>query len=188
MKVRIRTLWWITVIMILLGAGGCGMERSSGSGEIALWGLVEQTTAGTNAVTGRVGYRLGWIEPFLGSTWRPGYDAGGGVQPPQVISLGVLVYAPDLLDPNAPVPWLPDLLLRLLPQRMVARPYIGSQGSYNLIDSDAGFYGGILGLEAKLDPDARMALIVEGIYNNYFDDLGAVPELWRVNIGFRVGF
>jgi hypothetical protein len=174
------------VVMLALCGAGLNSVRANG---LTVWGMTEQDAGSTqNALTGRVGYQYDFVEAFLGSTWRPEYDAEGKLDPPQVFSLGALVHTQDLIDPNSTIPWIPAFLLTFLNDDMVAQPYFGYQGTFN-IDSDAGFTGGVVGLLTKTKAESKSALVFELNYNNNFLDLGAVPDNeWVLNIGFRFLF
>jgi len=174
------------LLAILIMLALCGAVRANG---LTVWGLTEDTVAADNtSVTGRVGYQYDFIEAFLGSTWRPEYDAEGQLSPPQVFSLGALVYTQDLIDPNSSIPWLPPFLLTFLNEDMVAQPYFGYQGTVSL-DNDAGFTGAIVGILTKTKADSKASMVFELGYNNNFLDLGMVPDNeWVLSVGFRFGF
>lgn len=111
------------------------------------------------------------------------------VEPPQVFCLGLLRHTNDLIDPNSPVPWIPDILLTILPEDLVAVPYAGAQVTVGLFDTDAGFYGGIVGLLCKTNPESKSSLVLEAQYNKMYDDLAIVPDdEVRLNVGFRFYF
>ena len=181
---RTRTAILIVAAIILLM--GCGMVRANG---FTVWGLTENKVGlEDNGITGRVGYQYDFIEGFLGSTWRPTYDAEGDIDPPQVFSLGVIAHMADVIDANSVIPWLPELLLTFINEEMVAQPYFGFQGSFNL-DQDAGFTGALVGIQTKTTADSKAAMVFEFAYNNNFLDLGAVADNeFVLNIGFRFGF
>ena len=156
-----------------------------------IWGMTSQDVDSRNvALTGRVGAKYGYVQGFIGSTWRPNYDADTGeVDPPHVMSLGTITHMRDLLDPNNPLPWIPDALLAMLPEKMVARPYIGGQGTWNLLDSDGGFYGPIIGIESKMSEDSKASAITEFQFNRYTDDMSALDDNeWSLNMGFLFEF
>jgi len=175
----------LIVLLMLFVATIC-----KGNG-FTIWGLTEQDISGSqNAMSVRIGYQYESIEAFLGSTWRPNYDTDTGeIEPPQVFSLGTVIHWKDLIDPDNPLPFIPDLLLKLIPENMVAQPYFGGQATFNLFEHDAGFYGAIIGLQCKTDIKNKSAFIVELDYNDNFKDLSAVPDnKFRLNMGFRFLF
>jgi hypothetical protein len=94
----------------------------------------------------------------------------------------------DILDPNNPLPWIPGLLLALIPEEMVVQPYFGAEAGFNLFEDDAGFYSGIVGLLCKTDADNKSAIVIEGNYAKNFKDLSAVPEEIRLKLGLRFYF
>ena len=144
---------------------------------VTLWGLTEQDFGGANAITGRIGYQLGNIEAFVGSTWAPKYKEGTReMEPPQVFSVGALYHYVDLLDVNSPMPWIPDVLLMVIPEDVVIQPYFGVQGTYNIVDTDAGFFGEIVGLQLKAKAEDKSSFIIEAQYNNAFNDLAGRNE------------
>jgi len=155
-----------------------------------IWGLTQQVNdidGYSNELAGRVGYSFdsgaGGLEPFVGSVWHP--ESGS----PQVMTLGLILHSGDILDPNSPLPWIPDILLTVLSEEMVARPYAGFQSTINLFDADAGFSGGMTGILVKTTPDAVAEMAFELAYDNKFlalADLGD-NEL-RGYIGIRYPF
>jgi len=156
---------------------------------VTAWGLTEQDIGSRNkALQGRIGYRIGLVEPFVGSTWRPNFDADGALAPPQLLSLGTVYHGPDLIDPNSSIPWIPDIMLALLPADYQARPYFGGQFSINFIDKDSGFYAPLVGLLCKFDPDKPSALVIEAAYNENFGAASAVPDEARLSIGWYFHF
>lgn len=175
----------LTTVALVLLCGG--IVQANG---LTLWGLTEQDLDSTqNALIGRIGYQVDFIEGFIGSTWRPHYKVEPGeLAPPQVFSLGGIVHARDLLDPNNPLPWVPELLLSLIPEDMVAQPYFGIEAGWNLFETDAGFYGGMVGLLCKSSQESKAAVVIEGGYAKTFKDLAAVPEEWRLKLGLRFYF
>jgi len=136
-----------------------------------VWGLTQQVNdidGYSNELAGRVGYSFdsgaGGLEPFIGSVWLP--ESGA----PQVMTLGLILHSGDILDPNSPLPWVSDLLLVVLSEDMVARPYAGFQSTINLFDKDAGFSGAMTGVLVKTTPDAVAELVFEMAYDNKFLD------------------
>ena len=110
------------------------------------------------------------------------------MKPPQVMSLGALVHMRDLLDANNPLPWIPDLLLTIIPEEMVAQPYFGGQGTWNFVDTDSGFYGFIVGIQSKIAIESKSSFITELVRNQNFNELTTVKDGWRLNLGFRFLF
>jgi len=177
----------VLLIAALLISLMSGTVRADG---ITIWGLTEQDFNSQNAITGRAGYQYDFIEGFVGSTWRPRYEVDTGeMKPPQVISLGTIVHMRDLIDPNNPLPWVPEILLGILPEKMVMQPYFGGQDTWNFGDEDAGFYGAIIGIQSKTEPVSKSSFIAEFDYNEFFKDLSAVPsDKFKLNLGFRFMF
>lgn len=172
-----KSLLTILIILIVLFMACV----ASGDG-VTLWGLSEVSAGDETALSARVGYEVGKIEAFAGTTWRPDYDA------PQVLSLGAVHYFADIIDPNSVVPFIPDVLMTFMHPGSVAQPYIGGQATFNLLDKDAGFMGIITGLQIKADEDSRAAIVAEVMVNDYFGDLGGVNDEWRLSLGVRYGF
>lgn len=176
------------LLMVLVVVCCCGLARAENG--LTIWGLTSSDAAGNDAaMSARVGYQYEFVEAFAGSTWHPNFDPDtGDISPPQVFSLGALAHMADLVDPNNPLPWIPPLLLTVLPEKMVLEPYFGYQGTIN-IDQDAGFTGAIVGVQAKLDPASKSSVIAEIDYDNNFIDLGMVPDnQWTLKLGFRFQF
>ena len=156
---------------------------------LTVWGLTEQLSSveADNSLTARVGYFLGTdrggLEPFIGSIWRPRDDS------PQVVVFGAVQHMPDLIDPNNPIPFIPEMLLKVITEDVSIRPYIGGQFSVNLADRDAGFYGMIAGITLKLEPKAKSELVFEASYDNTFGDLAGVEDNeLKGYMGFRIPF
>lgn len=156
----------------------------------AVWGLLESNVKDTQtAATGRVSYRIEDIEPFVGYTAWPDYEVDGlEVNPPDVLSLGSIVNFPDLLDPENPLPIIPNVLLTFLPENWVAFPYIGGQATWHMGRADGGFYGGIVGLKTMRRPEDQSALIIETAVNHGFEDLGPVVNDWEISAGVYIRF
>ena len=174
----------ITIIALLCL---CSSVQAAG---LTVWGLTEQMTTveDDNSLQGRVGYFLGTdaggLEPFIGSVWRPRLE-----DTPQVIILGAVQHMADVIDPNSPIPYIPELFLQVLSEDISARPYIGGQFSINFIDRDSGFYGALAGVALKLDPAAKSELIFELSYDNTFGDLAGVSDSeFKGYMGFRIPF
>lgn len=178
----------IVLIMMLFV---CSIASARDVG-FTLWGLTEQNLdSRNNAIIGRVGIQYENIEGFLGSTWRPNYDADSGIDPPQVYSAGALYHWVNLIDTDNPLPWIPDGLVTIadmigLPDAQM-KPYAGGQASIN-IDQEAGMVSALIGLDIKAAPADKTSLILEAAFNENFYDLDVVPDDWKLNIGFRIEF
>lgn len=171
----------LVMLIVLLVAVGT-MASDNG---ITIWGLTNQDA---DSVIVRIGYEQDNIEGFIGSSWWPNYDVEtGDIQPPQVLILGALYHFQDLLDPNNPLPIIPDILIAFVPKGTLAQPYIGGQGTFNFIDKDAGFYGGLVGLLVKANKDSKVAIVVEAAYQDNFIELSAVDN-FKINLGLRFKF
>lgn len=173
----------ILVCLCLFSIVGCDEQSKV---RPTIWGMTSQDVDSRNvALTGRVGAKYGYIQGFIGSTWRPNYDVESGeIKPPQVMTFGTITHMRDLLDPNNPLPWIPDTLLAMLPEKMVARPYFGGQGTWDLLDTDGSFYGPIIGVESKMSEDSKASLITEFQYNRYSGDMSALDDNeWSLNLG-----
>jgi hypothetical protein len=174
----------ITIITVLLL---CGSVQAAG---LTFWGLTEQVSSveDDNSITARVGYDLsvgdrGGLEPFIGTVLYPRLEA------PSVMVIGAIQHLPDLIDPNNPIPFLPEIFLTVINEEVQIRPYIGVQCTVNLVDHDSGFIGGLAGVAIKLTPDARSELIGEVSYNNTFNDLSGIDDNeLRAYLGFRIAF
>jgi len=174
----------LTIILALC------LTVSAQAAGLTIWGLTEQVSSvnGDNSLTARVGYDLsltdkGGLELFAGSIWRPREGE------PQVLVFGAIQHMPDLIDPNSPIPYLPELFLTVISETVQIRPYIGGQFSINLIDEDAGTYGAIAGVTLKLSPDDKSELVFEASYDKNFGDLGGVPDnQLKGYMGFRIPF
>jgi hypothetical protein len=170
---------YVMMIVLLL----CSVTMAEDG--ISIWGL---TTQDADALKVRVGYEKDNIEGFIGSQWWPGVDVvTGEVKPPQVITLGALYHFSDLLDPNNPLPFIPDILMAFMPPGTVAEPYVGGQATFNLFDKDAGLYAALAGLLIKAQPDSKVAIVAEAEYGVNFAQLSVLPE-FKVNLGFRYKF
>ena len=174
----------LMLLLVLMCVGAASARDVN----FTLWGMSEQSYAQqNNAVIGRAGVRYENLEGFLGSTWWPSFDEEGDLRPPQVFSIGAMYHFPDLVDANSPIPWIPEALLTFIPEDFEAKPYFGGQATANF-DEDAGFAGLLGGLCIKGDTDDKTALIAEAQFNNNFKDLIAVPDDWRLCVGFRIEF
>jgi len=177
----------LVLLIVVLGL----LNTAQGAG-LTIWGLTEQISSvnGDNSLSARVGYDMcvsdkGGLELFAGSIWRPRETQDF----PQVVVLGAVQHLPNLLDPNGPIPYLPDLFLTVISDEIQIRPYVGGQFSINLIDEDAGTYGAIAGITLKLTPEDRSELVFEASYDKNFGDLGGVPDnQLKGYMGFRIPF
>ena len=157
---------------------------------LTVWGITEQVSSVNedNAITARIGYDMslsdkGGLEIFGGSIWRPRDGT------PQVIVIGAVQHMPDLIDPNSSIPYLPELFLTVISEKMQIRPYIGGQFSVNLIDEDAGTYGMLAGITLQISPEANSQLIFEASYDKNFGDLASVSDNQiKGYMGFRIPF
>ena len=157
-------------------------------------GLTEQAIPGgsdrnDNAVTLRLGYFLGvndeggGLEPFIGTCFYPKDDY------PQVIALGAKQYLPDVLDENSPIPYLPNILLMVITEKAVMRPYFGGDFTINLADRDAGFFEFLGGVDIKLSPEANSSVEFETIYGSMFGDLSGRADYELIcRLGFIIPF
>ncbi|MCG7853888.1 MAG: hypothetical protein MIO92_15310 [Methanosarcinaceae archaeon] len=157
---------------------------------LTFWGITEQISSVNedNSLTARIGYDMsltdkGGLEIFTGSIWRPREGE------PQVLVFGAVQHMPDLIDPNSSIPYLPELFLTVISEKVQIRPYIGGQFSINLIDENAGTYGVIAGITLQLTPEANSQLVFEASYDKNFGDLAGVPDnQLKGYMGFRIPF
>ena len=149
---------------------------------VTIWGSAEQEIDSQAAVTGRIGYKVGNIEPFVGSKWYPRDEY------PQVLTLGGVMYGPDLADPNSSVPAIPKVLLFYLSDETVVTPYAGIQASWGFVDDDAGFYGGIMGILIKDAPDTPLSVTIEVEWNDNTGKLANITDGAKIGIGLRWEF
>lgn len=154
---------------------------------ITLWSVVDRVTnvEKSESISGRLGYYFGsengGLEAFIGSTWHPKDKS------PQVMSLGVIEHLPDLIDPNNPLPFIPDILLAFANQNIKACPYAGLESTFNFIDEDAGYYGGLLGILAKLSSTSQIEYGIEVACIKGFDALSDVEEI-QLRLTLRILF
>ncbi len=172
----------ITLIIITL----CLTSAVQAAG-LTIWTLTNQIASvdESNSIAGRVGYYFGsdngGLEIFIGSTWHP----RSGV--PQVVSGGLVEHLPDLIDPDNPTPWISDVLLAFIDEKAVARPYIGIEGTFNFLEKDVGYYGGMVGIAAKVTPKAMTEWVAEAGLIEPFGDWEGVRE-FRLKLGIRFPF
>jgi hypothetical protein len=154
---------------------------------LTLWSLTDQVTGidERNSISGRLGYSFatenGGLEGFIGSTWYQDEKY------PQVMSLGIIEHLPDLVDPNNPLPWIPDVLVSLLNEDVHIGPYIGLMGTFQFIEEDAGMYGIIAGAKVKVSPNSLAEWVVEYRYIDPFGQLDGV-EKSQLSAGLRIPF
>ena len=177
--------WLFSTIIVV--ALLCTSAQAAG---FTVWGLTEQLTTveADNSIAVRVGYDLsvgnrGGLEPFIGTVLYPRLEA------PSVIVIGAIQHLPDLIDPNFPIPYLPDILLNVINEEVEIRPFIGIQATANILDHDSGFIGGLAGISIKLTPEAKSALIFEMSYDNTFNQLTEIDDNeFRGKVGFKIPF
>jgi len=180
------------IVAIIIALCMCNAVQAAG---LTIWGMTEQVANvdSQNALALRLGYYLGsdngGLEPFVGSIWRPRWDEEGDMEPPQVLTLGLIYHSMDIVDPNNTLPWIPDAFLMILSEDVVIRPYIGFQNTWNFIDQDAGMMGGIAGVRVQTTPDSNTELIFEIGYDANFGDLSVVEDR-QLNgyFGIRIPF
>ena len=161
---------------------------------LTIWQLNERKFEADSALIGRIGLKMDFIEPFIGTAWIPKQDGEtGNIDPPQMVSLGTIIHLPDLIDPNSPAPWIDDLLLTFIPEKWVAKPYIGWQGTWNIGDDDSGYNGGMTGIlmrakEGNLEDKISVWFAVEGSYNNFFGQVAPLrsDDEWVLSVGFYI--
>lgn len=178
-----RTLLVVAVVVLL----SCPAIKADG---LALWGLTHQDVkSAQTSMSGRIGYQVNDIEAFIGYTLWPDREGENGEEgPPDVFSLGSVYHLPDLVDPNNPLPWIPELLLLLIPEGFLAQPYTGGQATWNVGNAAGGFYGWIGGLLLKINVEDRSAFVLETTVNHNFGDLSAVSDEWQLYLGMRFLF
>ena len=176
---------FLTVLLVSLLL--CSTVQAAG---LTVWGITEQMTSVNedNSLTARIGYDMsltdqGGLEIFAGSIWRP------RDREPQVVVFGAIQHMPDLIDPNSSIPYLPELFLTVISEKVQIRPYIGGQFSVNLIDEDAGTYGALAGITLQLSPEANSQLVFEVSYDKNFGELEGIPDnQLKGYMGFRIPF
>ena len=176
---------FLTVLLVSLLL--CSTVQAAG---LTVWGITEQMTSVNedNSLTARIGYDMsltdqGGLEIFAGSIWRPRDGE------PQVVVFGAIQHMPDLIDPNSSIPYLPELFLTVISEKVQIRPYIGGQFSVNLIDEDAGTYGALAGITLQLSPEANSQLVFEVSYDKNFGELEGIPDnQLKGYMGFRIPF
>ena len=166
----------VLALVILLVAVPCFADG------VTIWGSAEQEIDSEAAVTGRIGYQVGNMEPFIGSKWHPRDDY------PQVLTLGGVMYGNDLADPASAVPVIPEILLIYLSDDAVIVPYIGAQASWGFVDTDSGFYGGIMGVLVKDQPESPLSVTLEVEWNDNNAELREITDGLRATLGFRFEF
>jgi len=186
------------ILSILLVLLFCSCIRAGEREGLAFWGLNGDDFSSESFLNLRVGYEFddflfsepnNSIEIFTGTTLIPsGIESEvGKFDPPNVLTLGGIYILGDLIDPNNSLPWINDALLALLPEKAVAKPYFGAQGTWQFIDDDGAYFGGIVGLLAKLNPNSFNDMVIEADYNNFFDGLSTLrqDDEFVISLGFR---
>ena len=167
-------------LTLLLGA------KAEAAG-LTLWSVTDQIVEVDNSklVAGRIGYDFSieneGLEIFVGSSWNLRYDK------PQTMSLGVINHLPDLIDPENPLPFIPDFLLTFVNQEIEVCPYLGLEGSFNFIDRDSGFYALLIGALAKVTPKSQIEYGLEGAYTQGFNELEGTDE-YQLRLLARIRF
>lgn len=135
-----------------------------------------------NSITVELGYFLGidnygpGLEPFVGVEWYPQWDDEGELQPPSVALAGARYFFSDVLDANSPIPLLPNLLLPILNEEILIRPFVEARFSMNFIDKDAGLMGLGSGFLIKTSPDSPVSLKFKIRYDDTFIKLAEVDD------------
>ena len=177
----------VTIVVMLLCCGILwpGIARA---GEVSLTILGTESFDWTQAsVTGRLGYvHQDCLEPFVGVVCWPNFkvnEAEGEKKIDYAFAAGVAYHWIDLVDPENPLPWIPDILLTMIPENFEARPYICGQC---LFKKDEGALGGIIGLRCKPNPEDTVCIKFEVQGHNTFRDLAAMPEDLTFYFGFEL--
>lgn len=147
---------------------------------ITLWGSIETEIDSEASLMGRLGYRSGNLEPFVSGTWRPDY--------PWSLSLGSLMYGPDLADPESSVPVIPQLLSIYLSDEAVVKPYTDFQATWTLINTNAGYYGLIAGALVKDKPDSHLMTYFEYAKNRYDGEFEGITDEDKFSLGLKYEF
>jgi len=143
---------------------------------LTLWSVADQVidVDEGESIAGRLGYYFGsnegGLELAVGSTWYLKDDK------PQVMSFLVIEHFPDLIDPDNTMPWIPDFFLVFINEDVEARPYAALEGTFNFIEEDMGYYGGVVGVLAKLSPESRMEYGLEGSWRKGLGELEGVDR------------
>ena len=175
----------LTIAMILLFVGPSYADDDG----FTIWQLTEKRIDADSALLARIGYQMDSIEPFIGTAWIPKQSGEtGNIDPPQMVTLGTMIHLPDLIDPNNPLPIIPQALLVFIPKDWIATPYIGWQGTWNFADDDAGYQTGMVGILAKTKPDSRLTFVIEADYNNFFGSVAPLTydDEWILCLGIRL--
>ena len=175
------------ILSIILALCLCSAVQAAG---LTITAITEQYTSVNpdNSLQLLLGYDLsltdkGGLEPFIGFTWYPRDDY------PQVISFGALQHMADILDSESNLPILPGLLLQVITEDAVIRPFIGGQFTINLLDRDAGFFELLAGAEIMLQPDANSSLLFMGSYGSMFGDLSGREDYEFIGkFGIKIPF
>jgi len=165
----------------------CLMTVQVQAAGLTLWSVAEKIVEvdESASIAGRLGYYFGsdngGLEIFAGSTWHPESKS------PQVLSIGVIEHLPDLIDPNNPLPWIPNILLTFINEDVEVRPYAGLEGTFNFIEENVGYYGGVVGVLAKLTPNSRIQYGLEGSYKEGFGELEGLNKT-QLSFVIRIPF
>ena len=178
----------LTIALILLCCGILWPGHAR-AGEVTLTVLGNESIDWTQAsITGRLGYvHQDCLEPFVGAVFWPNFKVDedqGEKKPDYAFAAGVAYHWVDLVDPDNPLPWIPDLLLTVIPENYEARPYIGGQCLFK----DDGALGGLIGLRCKANPEDTVCLKFEAQGHNTFRKLAAVPEDLTFYLGFEIRY
>ena len=174
-------------LMLLMVALICLMTVQVQAAGLTLWSVADKIVDvdESASISGRLGYYFGsdngGLEIFGGSTWHPESKA------PQVLSIGVIEHLPDLIDSSNPLPWIPDILLAFVNEDVVARPYAGIEGTFNFIEENVGYYGGVVGVLAKLTPKSQIEYGLEGSYKEGFGELEGLNKT-QLSLVIRIPF
>ena len=174
-------------LLLILIALVCLMTVQVQAAGFTLWSVADQIVDVDEgeSIAGRFGYYFGsdegGLEIAVGSTWH------FADKKPQVMSLIVIEHFPDLIDANNPWPVIPGVLTSFINEDVVAHPYAGLEGTFNFVEEDVGFYGGILGVLAKLTPESQIEYGIEGAYVKGFGELEDVDEA-QLRLTVRIPF
>lgn len=134
---------------------------------LTLTGLAQQNESAFNI---RASYRIGLLEPFIGSELRLDSD-------PEVFNAGCLIHSGDIIDANDGIPWLSPMLTSVLNDKLVMTAYTGFHTTVNF-NNKGSYYGSIIGGEIKDKADSPLSLIGE----IHFDDIGEESNLDEAGI------
>lgn len=155
--------------------------------DVTIWGGIETGNSdATAAMSGRLGIesKESNLEGFIGITGWPKWDAIEGrlmSEPPVVLEIGGIYHFDDIIDPNSPVPWIPEILAGYLNPELEARPYVGVLST---IGRDGSAYGTLVGFEMGKDENSNITLNIEGQFLNVGHELAeaGITDEFRVMI------